>query len=151
MQARIEQFFTDYVACFNRALGPDPDLEGIRAAFAPCFVSASPVQVTCGENNASFTNALRQGYEFYRSIGTRGIRLREVHVTPIDDCHAMATVGYGSTYQRTDLEPTDIDFEVTYLLHFDGDTPLIFAFVVGDEMAALRKAGVVTDPSSTTP
>jgi hypothetical protein len=148
MQARIEQFFHDYVANFNQALGDDPDFEEIRSAFAPCFVAADPARVSCGKNNGTFTRSLKQGYEFYRSIGTQEVRLQKLQITPIDERHAMVKVSYGSTYAREDLEPTEIDFDVTYLLHFEGPDPQIFAFVTGDEMAALRAAGVVNEESA---
>jgi hypothetical protein len=148
MQSRIEQFFKEYVANFNQALGDAPDLERIRATFAPCFVAAGPAGVSCGQNDGTFARSLKQGYEFYRSIGTREMRLRGLDVTPIDALHAMVKVHYGSSYQREDLAPVDIDFEVTYLLHFVEDTPQIFAYVTGDEMTALREAGVVREDAA---
>ena len=117
MQADIERFFRDYVAAFNRSLGESPDLDAIRAAFAPCFVAAGPTGVICGQNDEAFLEFLEQGYAFYRSIGTRSMTLLGVETTPIDANHEMARVFYSSEYERRDGGLVTIDFEVTYMLH----------------------------------
>jgi hypothetical protein len=143
MEANIEQFFRDYVDAFNRSLEGPLDLATIRAAFAPCFVAAGPTGVRCGQNDGSFTEALEQGYAFYRSIGTRRMIFRGMTITEIDTHHRMARVFYSSEYQRRDGELVTIDFDVTYMLHLNGVTPQIFAYVFGDEHALLRQHGLI--------
>jgi hypothetical protein len=143
MEANIEQFFRDYVDAFNRSLEGPLDLATIRAAFASCFVAAGPTGVSCGQNDESFTEALEQGYAFYRSIGTRRMIFRGVTLTEIDTHHRMARVFYSSEYHRRDGGLVTIDFDVTYLLQLNGATPQIFAYVAGDERAVLRQHGLI--------
>ena len=71
----VEKFFEEYAARTNRALGeqPEVDVEATAAAFADCFVEASPVGVNCGGNNGKFREQIPKGFEFYRSIGTRSM------------------------------------------------------------------------------
>ena len=145
MQEKIEQFFRDYVAAFNRSLGGTPDCEAIRAAFAPCFVGAGPTGVLCGQNDEKFAEALEQGYAFYRSIGTRRMILRGVTLTTIDSKHQMARVFYSSEYDRRDGVLVTIDFDVTYLLQMKDATPQIFAYVTGDEQGLLHEHGLIVE------
>jgi hypothetical protein len=127
MQADIERFFQDYVTAFNRSLGDTPDLETIRSAFSPCFVAAGPTGVIYGQNDDSFLEFLKQGYAFYRSIGTRSMKLLRVECTPIDANHEMARVFYSSEYESRDGALVTIDFDVTYMLHLEDGAPRIFA------------------------
>lgn len=145
MQAEIERFFREYVTAFNRSLGDSPDFETIRASFAPCFVAAGPMGVVCGQNDDSFLAMLERGYAFYRSIGTRSMKLLKVELTPIDAHHQMARVFYSSEYVRHDGDPVTIDFDVTYMLHIENGTPVIFAYVTGDEQAVLREHGLLPE------
>src|SRR5262245_1079283 len=50
----FDRFFREYAEVFNRSLGESVDVDGIREAFADCFVGAGPSGVTCGRNDASF-------------------------------------------------------------------------------------------------
>ncbi|MDR0786677.1 MAG: nuclear transport factor 2 family protein [Gemmatimonadota bacterium] len=143
MQADTARFFEDYVAAFNGALHELSDFEAVRAAFASCFVGAGPAGVVCGQNDSSFLEYLRNGYAFYRSIGTRRMILLRVEETLIDATHRMARVFYSSEYARHDGTMVTIDFDVTYMLRFADGTPRIFAFVTGDEQAALREHGLI--------
>jgi hypothetical protein len=143
--ANVERFFAGYVDAFNRSLGDDVDTDAIMAHFSHCFVGAGPQGVHCGQNDDTFVETLHQGYDFYRSIGTKAMTVRGIAATPIDAAHQMATVDYRATYEKPDGEVTDIDFAVTYMLAARGDTFEIFAFVAGDEMALYRKHGLVPE------
>ncbi len=145
MHARIQQFFQDYVAAFNRSLGDSPDVESVQAAYAPCFVAAGPTGVLCAQNDDAFRAFLEQGYAFYRSIGTREMKLVKVDLTPIDANHQMARVFFSSTYERRDDSATTIDFDVTYMLHIEEGRPQIFAYVAGDERAAFEEHGLLPE------
>lgn len=141
----IDEFFAGYVESFNRSLGDSVDADGIRRHFSSCFVGAGPQGVQCGQNDASFTEALQQGYAFYRKIGTRAMAVREVTTTPIDDAHWLACVAYRASYEKPDGAPLDLDFEVNYMLAAQGDTYEIFAFVTGDERALYEQHGLLPD------
>jgi hypothetical protein len=144
MEAKIQQFFRDYVDAFNRSLEGPCDTAAMRAAFAPCFVAAGPTGVICGQNDESFAEVLEQGYAFYRSIGTRRMIFRGVELTAIDTHHQMARVFYASEYHRRDGESVTIDFDVTYMLQLHGASPKIFGYVAGDEQAVLRQHGLLS-------
>lgn len=139
----IETFFAGYVEAFNRSLGEQVDAEGIRGHFSTCFVGAGPQGVQCGQNDASFAEALQQGFAFYRKIGTRAMAVREITTTPIDDTHTLAHVAYRANYEKPGADALDLDFEVSYLLVARGETYEIFAFVTGDERALYEQHGLL--------
>jgi hypothetical protein len=145
MPTAVERFFKSYVDAFNRSLGDQVDVEGIRSHFAECFIGAGPGGVRCGENGEEFAETLRQGYRFYTSIGTKAMALRGVTTTPIDDTHQMAKVDYRATYEKPSGENVELDFGVTYLLASSNDSFQIFAFIAGDEMALYRQYGLVPE------
>src|SRR5690606_772550 len=99
-RAQVERFVADYVAAFNRALQGAPDFDSIRAAFAPCFVSAGAQGVSCGLNDDRFGANLEQGFAYYRSIGMRDVEARALALTAIDADHQLARVSYRSRYRR---------------------------------------------------
>ncbi|EYF06730.1 hypothetical protein [Chondromyces apiculatus] len=143
MHPDVRSFFEGYVAAYNRSLGDAVDATAIRSHFAEHFLGAGPNEVSLGNNDGSFTETLEQGYAFYRSIGTRRMRLRDVAVTPIDDAHVMVRVFYGADYARPESgEPLTIDFDVTYILQLREAGPVIIAFIAGDEMALYEKYGL---------
>jgi len=143
MPTPVDRFFREYVNVFNRSLGSEVDVEGIRSHFSDCFVAAGPGGVKCGENNDDFADTLRQGYAFYQSIGTRAMAVRNVKTTPIDESHHMARVEYRATYDKPSGETVEIDFAVTYFLAAQDQSLTIFGFVAGDEMALYRQHGLL--------
>lgn len=74
--------------------------------------------------------------------------LLKVDLTPIDANHQMARVFYSSEYERHDGKLVAIDFDVTYMLHVENETPRIFAYVAGDERALLREHGLLDGEST---
>jgi hypothetical protein len=143
MQA-VERFFGEYEARFQRALEGEDDAEGTAYSFAACFVEANPQGVICGHNDDEFRAAIPQGNAFYRSIGTKSMRIGGLKITPIDERHAMVRVHWESRYEKLGRAPVAIDFDVVYLLQAGPDgRPRIFAYVVGDEQAVLREHGLL--------
>lgn len=144
MQPQFNRFFHDYAAAFNRSLDASVDDQAIMSAFAEHFIEASPAGVQPGRNGEEFREALHKSYAFYRQIGTRRMSVRGLNVTPIDELHWMVQVNWTADYEPRGKQPISIDFDVTYLLQtLPGKAPKIFAFVAGDEMAALKQRGVV--------
>jgi hypothetical protein len=144
MEPNFETFFDSYAAAFNRSLGDEVDAEAIMACFADCFVSAGPTGVTCGQNGPHFREVLQGGYKFYKDVGTERMAIRGLNVTTIDPNHHMVIVQWRAHYKRADGSPVSIDFDVAYVVQtLRGDTPKIFAYVAGDEMAALEKHGLI--------
>ncbi len=143
MQPDFDRFFQNYVDAYNRSLTGPVDADGIRAHFTDCFIAAGPEGITCGKNDESFTQTLQKGYEFYRSIGTKQMVVRNLAVTLIDDLHHMVKVFYRADYEKKNGEPVRIDFDVTYFLETLNGKTKVFGFVAGDEMALYKQHGLV--------
>ena len=141
--ADIRAFFKRYERLFNRALNGDLDQEGTAALYADAFIAASPLGVATGRNDDQFLAMMAQGYERYRAMGTRAMRLRDVRLSPIDDHHALAHIGWTATYARPDLPDVAIDFEVHYFIQALDGAPKVFGWAAGDEQALLRQYGVI--------
>lgn len=143
MKELIHQFFDDYVRRFNDTLNTDtPDIEGIAAGFASCFVQATPAGVLCGSNDAQFREVLPRGYAFYRSIGTVSMKIGSRVITPIDDYHAMVKIHWQSLYRKQDDSRIEIGFDVHYFVQVLRGTVKIFAYVTGDEQKVFREKGL---------
>ena len=142
LQRTVERFFDEYAAGFNQALGPSPDLDAVASRYTDSFIGAGPKGVSVARNDDAFKETLRKGYDFYRSIGTKEMRVRSVDVVAIDDRHALATVHWGSRYRARDGRDVSIDFDVHYLLQLIGGVPKVFGFISGDEEALLRQHGL---------
>ena len=139
------EFFDDYVQTFNKVLAGNGDVGSIRHCYAENFISASANQsVEAGRNDDHYGNALRDGTEFYRRIGTKRLNVRRVEPQPIDDGHDMVRVLMSSDYVKSGAD-ISIDFDVTYLLQRRENGPKIFAYVSGDEMALYREHGLVDE------
>src|SRR5690606_21924678 len=140
--ATVREFFHRYERNFNVGLNGKPDVKAIMDCFAKTFMESGPKSVYAARNGWKFRLFIPRGYAFYRKIGTQAMEIREVQVTRLDDLHAMARVGWRSTYKRrADGERLVIDFEVIYLLRFDGGKPRIFTFIAGDEQGVLKANG----------
>jgi hypothetical protein len=152
-EAQVRAFFEAYEARFERALAGDDAVEETAAAFADYFVGASTAGVLGGANDEQFRAQIPMGNEFYRSIGTRRMRVRALEVQALDDRHALARVGWHSEYVRpSDGTDIAIDFEVIYLLQSREEGLRVFAYITGDEQAALREHGLLpTEPPSPAP
>jgi len=139
----IRRFFERYEAFFDRALGGDMAPDEVAALYASEFIAASPAGVMAGRNDDEFRRAMVDGYARYRAIGTKGMRLRDVRVSPIDDLHCMAHVGWTATYAREGKPDVAIDFEVHYLVQMLDGVPKVFGWVSGDEQALLKEHGII--------
>jgi hypothetical protein len=47
--------------------------------------------VNCGRNDEQFRAAIPQGNAFYRSIGTKSMKITGLEITPLDDFHTLIT------------------------------------------------------------
>jgi hypothetical protein len=142
---KIERFFAEYEARTNRALAEPPvvDVEETASAFAGCFVAATPNGVTCGKNDQGLRTVIPQGYEFYRSIGTKSMRIVFLEITTLDDYHVQAKAHWQALYQKKDGSEERIDFDVIYFVQTIGEQPRIFAYVTGDEQKLYQEKGLV--------
>lgn len=146
MDDKINEFFAQYEARVNRALGDAPEVDDAKAtveAFSDCFIAANPRGVSCGKNDEQFRLQILQGFEFYRSIGTKSMTISCLAVTALDEFHVQARVSWQAEYIKKDGSGERIDFDVIYMLQTIGERPKIFAFITGDEEGALRERGLI--------
>ncbi|WP_395711270.1 nuclear transport factor 2 family protein [Reyranella sp.] len=143
METSVRTLFERYESVFSRSLAGDLDLDEVAALYASEFIAASPAGVRAGKNDDHLRQAMIQGYAHYRAIGTKGMRIRHVRLSPIDDHHCVTHVAWTVTYARRDQPDVAIDFDVHYLVQqLDGE-PKVFGWVSGDEQALLRERGIV--------
>lgn len=147
MEQRLREFFAAYEARTNKALAdpPEVDVDATVSAFADCFVEANPKGVQCGQNGDEFREAVGKGFEFYRSLGTKQMKIVSLAVTPLDELHAMAKVHWESFYRRKDGREERIEFDVIYFVQVIGDAPRIFAYITGDEQKAYEEKGLTPE------
>ena len=143
MANRVEEFFRQYERTFNRALAGEIGMDEVAQLYAAEFVTAWPGGVMTGKNDEQLRETLAQGYERYRALGTRGMRLRGVRLSPIDDLHCLAHVAWTATYlpEGRDEEVT-IDFDVHYFVRDPAGEPQVFGWVSGDEEALMKEHGI---------
>ena len=143
-QNQINNFFDRYAARFTNAITiGEVDVERTAEAFANCFIEASPVGITCGKNKRKFRAAIPKGYEFYKSIGMTSMVILNKEITLLDNLHAMVKIHWKSSFIKKDNSPVDIEFAVIYFLQEQEGEYKIFAYITGDEQAALKEHGLV--------
>ena len=145
MQADLSAFFMAYSERINEALGTKPrvDSDAMAAAFADAFIEAGPQGVSCGRNDDNYREMIARGLEFYRSIGTRSMRVLAIESGEIKDGHFMARVFWQADYRKKDGSSISLEFDVVYFLQKQQDELKIFAYVTGDEQQAYKDAGLL--------
>lgn len=143
MEASVRDLFQRYERTFNEALAGRVVMDEVAELYASEFIAAGPAGVAAGRNDAAFREAMAQGYDHYRSIGTKAMRIRDVRLSPIDDRHSIVHVDWTATYARKDRPDIAIDFEVHYLVQTLDGVSRVFGWVAGDERALLEQHGIV--------
>lgn len=139
----VEKFFERYERFFEQSLEGKLDASELSALYATEFIAASPMGVMAGKNDEQLQQTMAQGYEYYRKIGTKAMRVRAVRFYPIDELHGVAHVAWTAQYATTKNPNVEIDFEVHYLLQALDGKLQVFGWISGDEQAALQEHGVV--------
>jgi hypothetical protein len=140
---RVGEFFEQYAERFNRSLaGEKVEAKEVAESFADHFVEAGPGGVNGGKNGLLFRMMIPRGFAHYRKIGTTQMKVAALSVEPIDDRHVLAKVHWDSRYRKKDGSDDRIEFDVTYLLHFEDGEPKIFAYITGDEERILKEHGL---------
>ncbi|WP_129792224.1 nuclear transport factor 2 family protein [Sphingosinicella sp. CPCC 101087] len=143
MENSVRKLFQRYERSFTQALGGDMDMDEVASLYASEFIAALPAGVMAGKNDDQLRQVMAQGYEYYRSIGTKEMRIRNVRLSPIDERHCVAHVAWTATYERKDEAETAIDFDVHYFVQTLDGVSKVFGWVAGDEQALLRKHGII--------
>ena len=143
-QQQIDAFFNDYSDTFNRSLtGSMPDAAHTAALFSNCFVAASPLGVNCGQNDAAFRQVMKKGYAFYKSIGITSMDIIAKDITTLDDFHTMARIRWRSKFTRKDGQQGSLEFQNIYFVQTRNDEHKVFAYITGDEEAALKDMDLI--------
>ena len=143
-EKQLENFFNHYCDVFNKAIKDDaPDIEQTAELFSTCFIGASPSGVDCGQNNETFREAMQKGYAFYKNIGITSMEIVSKKITLLDDFHAMVKISWKSSFRKTDGQKSSIEFENIYFTQTRDDRHKVFAYITGDEQAALKDAGLI--------
>ncbi|MGB7409656.1 MAG: nuclear transport factor 2 family protein [Sphingopyxis granuli] len=143
MEASVRRFFERYESVFNRSLAGDTDMTEVAALYASEFIAASPAGVVTGKNDDQLKQVMAQGYERYRAMGTKEMRIRDIRVSPMDEHHCVAHVAWTAHYTRKDRPEVTINFDVHYFVQKLEDEPKVFGWVSGDEQALLKEHGIV--------
>ena len=142
----IEQFFNAYAERVKLALaGAVYDVEATVRSFASCFIEASPAGVICGNNDESFRKKIPAGYDFYRKIGIEAMYILSKEITLLNECYAMAKINWAADFTKQQQEKGSIEFQVIYLLRINEGSLKIFAYITGDEEAALKEHGLIKE------
>jgi hypothetical protein len=140
---KLEDFFGEYETLFNRALAGEIDIEVTANAFADCFIGANPSGVLCAKNDDQFRLVIPQMYEFYKSIGTKSMKIDSLKISSLDEYHSMVNVHWNSSYNRKDGSEVFIEFDVIYFVQIIDEKLKIFAYITGDEQGVLREKGLI--------
>lgn len=100
MEQSIDALSRRYETFFRQALQNEADMDEVASSCAEAFVAASPAGVKAGSNDTPFKQFMREGFDQYRRIGTRDMRLRELRVDRIDAHHSIAHVAWTASYVR---------------------------------------------------
>jgi hypothetical protein len=142
MEESIKALFDRYQEFFRKALAGELGMEQVASSYASAFIAASPAGVMVGQNDEQLQQVMRTGFENYRRIGTKDMRIRGIRVSPMDEHHGVAHVAWTATYARKNQPDVAIDFDVHYLVQkLDGE-PKIFGWVSCDEQALLKRHGI---------
>ena len=139
----IIDFFDRYQRFFTEALAGNLNASDLSVFYTSEFITATPAGVMMGKNDDTLKRNIVNGYAYYRAIGTKSMRVRNVRLSPIDDRHAVAHVAWTAVYAKDFQPDINIGFEVHYLMQESNGQIKIFGWVSGDEQALLRERGVI--------
>lgn len=139
----VDNFFANYESVFSDAIEGRIDLKAIKSLYSEQFIAATPQGVRSAAFDGSFEEVMKKGYERYRHIGTKSMKVESINTHEIDDCHLIARVRWHSVYQKPGEDEIHIPFDVNYFLEQRESELKVFGWVTGDEEALLKQNGVI--------
>ena len=139
----IGEFFRRYQHFFMEALAGRMDANELSELYTSDFIAASSAGIMTGKNDDTLRRHMIDGYDHYRAIGTKSMQVRHIRLSPIDDWHAVAHVGWTAVYAKAGQADISIEFDVHYLVQELEGQPKIFGWVSGAEEALLSESGVL--------
>lgn len=141
---QIDNFFNQYSEIFNHAIKTAvPDMEQTAGLYAECFIGANPLGVQCGRNDREFRSVMLKGYAFYKEIGIISMEILSKEITILDEFHTMTKVRWKSNFIKKDNAKGEIQFENIYFTQTKENQHKVFAWITGDEQAALKEQGLI--------
>lgn len=141
---QIDDFFNRYCDIFNKALkGNISDIEQTAELYSDCFIGANPLGVRCGKNDKQLQEAMLKGYAFYNDIGITSMEIVSKEITILDDFHTMAKICWKSNFVKKDNSKGSIEFDNIYFTQTKENQHKVFAWITGDEQAALKESGLI--------
>ena len=129
----IESFFEGYAAASLRG-----DAKVVADHYAGEFIVSGRERSAAYRKDESFLAWLRGVFERNRAIGMASLEVASIHEHRIDDHHAVVTVEWSATFEKTGEER--IHFSISYLLRLAERMPLILAYVTHEDEGELMKA-----------
>lgn len=145
LEHHLDNFFQNYEARIEKALqeNPEVDVKATADAFADFFVEASPAGISGGKNDEDFQKQIPKGFEFYRSIGTKSMKVVSKQITQLDAFHTLVKAHWKALYEKTDGTNDEIEFDVIYFVQTLGEKSKIFAYITGDEQKIMKEHGLI--------
>ncbi len=145
LEAKVRRLFDEYGRVSNDALRDETAVRATLVAsfFAPYFVGSTPKAVFGGPNDVTFRKMIPQGFARYRDCGGKRMDITGVKVTPLNDLHALAEIGWDFAYVNKAGEGGNVRFTNFYFVTIADGEPRIFAYITGDEDKAMQDHGLV--------
>ena len=129
----LKSFFEAYA---EAAVNSDPT--ALAGLYAEDFIASGPAGSAVFKNDEQFLAWLSQVHEFNRQVGIRSLEVGSIHVTPIGDHHAFATVEWCARFEKTGDE--SICFEISYLVRFSEGKTLILGYISHEDQEEVMTA-----------
>jgi hypothetical protein len=122
------------------SMGPRP--EDLAPLYAPTFIVGGPQGSQAFTNDARFLDWLRQVGDFNRQHGMRGMTVVSLQDTALSPIHAIATVRWGASFDKTGDRV--IEFDISYLIEKAGDSWKILSYLSKrDQEEEMKKEGLL--------
>ena len=107
MEQAVADLFARYEHLFAESLASRAGAGDMASLYTSDVLAASPRGVLAGKTR-DFLGALAQGFDRYRVQGLRQMRVSGLRITPVDEGHCLAHVGWNALYERDDLPSTGV-------------------------------------------
>ena len=113
------------------------ETQAVANHYAPTFIVSGRDGSAAFQNNEELLDWLNSVVERNRDVGMQSLEVASLRDTPVGDHHALVTVQWATTFEKTGDER--IRFEISYLLRLTEDGPLILAYVSHEDEQELMK------------
>ncbi|ETN43838.1 uncharacterized protein HMPREF1541_10969 [Cyphellophora europaea CBS 101466] len=132
-ETAVRAFFQRYSHHLQAALDDVIDGATIAKGFwADQFVNSSPDTLVTGSDPQHLASSIDEVLSGYKQQGMRRIHVRDIDVNQLDDCHAVASVGWSLFRDTNDSGHAGVDFDASYFVKQAKGTDMrIFGWVEG--------------------